>query len=89
MEPGDPGPFWRYILSQKQDIVGISPLKDGGKLHTDSMKKAEILSNQLKSVFTQENTTAIPHLHGRDYPTIPILEVIPLGGKKIPKWYQP
>ncbi len=40
LEQGDPGPFWRYIRSQKQDHVGISPLKDGGKLHTDSMKKS-------------------------------------------------
>ena len=41
LELGDPGPFWRYIRSQKQDNVGISPLKDGGKLHTDSMEKAK------------------------------------------------
>ena len=52
LEQRDPGPFWRYIRSQKHDNVGISPVKDGGKLHTDSMKKAEILSNQFKSVFT-------------------------------------
>ena len=50
LEQGDSGPFWRYIRSQKQDNVGISPLKDGGKLHTDSIKKAESLSNQFKSV---------------------------------------
>ena len=79
LEQGDSGPFWRYIRSQKQDNVGISPLKDGGKLHTDSIKRAEILSNQFKSVFTHEYTTAIPHLQGPDYPTIPSLEVTPLG----------
>ena len=83
LELGDPGPFWRYIRSQKQDNVGISPLKDGGKLHTDSMEKAEILSNQFKSVFTQEETTVIPHLHGPDYPTISILEVTSIGVTKL------
>ena len=83
LEQGDSGPFWRYIRSQKQDNVGISPLKDGGKLHTDSIKKAEILSNQFKSVFTHEDTTAIPHLQGPDYPTIPSLEVTPLGVTKL------
>ena len=58
-------------------------LKDGGKLHTDSMEKAEILSNQFKSVFTQEDTTVIPHLHGPDYPTISNLEVTPIGVTKL------
>ena len=83
MEQGDSGPFGRFIRSQKQDNVGISPLNDGGKLHTDSIKKAEILSNQFKSVFTHEDTTAIPHIHGPDYPTIPSLEVAPLGVTKL------
>ena len=89
LEQGDSGPFWRYIRSQKQDNVGISPLKDGGKLHTDSIKKAEILSNQFKSVFTHEDTAAIPHLHGPDYPTIPSLEVTPLGVTKLLKCINP
>ena len=31
LEQGDPGHFRGYIRSQKQDNVGISPLKDGGK----------------------------------------------------------
>ena len=83
MEQGDPGPFLRYIRSQKQDNVGISPLKDGGNLHTDTMEKAEILSNQFKSVFTQEDTTVIPHLHDPDYPTLFLLEVIPIGVTKL------
>ena len=83
LEQGDSGPFWRYIRSQKQDNVGISPLNDGGKLHTDSIKKAEILSNQIKSVFTHEDTTAISHLQGPDYPTIPSLEVTQLGVTKL------
>ena len=53
------------------------------KLHTDSMEKAEILSNQFKSVFTQEDTTVIPHLHGPDYPTISILDVTSIGVTKL------
>ena len=47
------------------------------------MEKAEILSNQFKSVFTQEDTTVIPHLHGPDYPTISILEVTSIGVTKL------
>ena len=47
------------------------------------MEKAEILSNQFKSVFTQEDTTVIPHLHDPDYPTISILEVTPVGVTKL------
>ncbi len=39
-----------------------------------------MLSNQFKSVFTQEDTIymAIPHIYGPDYPTIPTLEVTPI-----------
>ena len=47
------------------------------------IKKAEILSNQFKSVFTHEDTTAISHLQGPDYPTIPSLEVTTLGVTKL------
>ena len=83
LEKGDSGPFWRYIRSQRQDNTGIAPLKAGGKLHPDSTSKAEILNTQFKSVFTQEDTSDIPHLFGPDYPTIANLVVMPEGVRKL------
>ena len=44
--------FWRYIKSQRQDSVGVSPLKHKGQLYSDPKAKAGILQNQFKSVFT-------------------------------------
>jgi hypothetical protein len=52
--------FWHYIKSLNKDTTGISPLKDKGILHTDSKSKADILSNQFQSVFTNENLTTLP-----------------------------
>ena len=52
--------FWSYIRAQKKDTVGIPLLKVGQGDITDSVKKAEVLSNQYESVFTDENLTAMP-----------------------------
>ena len=53
LEQKDNKPFWRYIKAKKQDNTGVAPLKDKGKLHSDSQAKADILLNQFKSVFTE------------------------------------
>lgn len=52
--------FWKYIKSRKQDMMGISTLKNNGELAESSQQKAEMLNNQFTSVFTTENTTHIP-----------------------------
>ena len=44
--------FWSYIKAQKQDNVGVSPLSMGWQLLSDSKSKAQLLSDQFKSVFT-------------------------------------
>ena len=53
------GPLWErsysHIRSQKGDQIGIPLLKDGEKKVSDSARKAEILSNQFQSVFTEED----------------------------------
>ena len=41
------------MKSKKQDNIGVAPLKRSGGLTNESKKKAEILSNQFKSVFTK------------------------------------
>ena len=46
-------PIWKYIKSQKNDNIGVSPLKSQGKLHSETKDKAEILINQFSSAFTK------------------------------------
>jgi len=56
--------FWSFIKSMKKNNVGISPLKENGEgeaVH-DSRKKANLLSEQFKSVFTQEDLENLPSL---------------------------
>ena len=48
----DNKPFWSYVKAKKQDNVGVSPLKQHGVLRNDPEDRAEILSNQFRSVFT-------------------------------------
>ena len=83
MERGDTQTFWRYIRSQRQDSSGVSPLKKDGQLNSSSLSKAEILSQQFKSVFTKEDGSATPHLEGPSFPDIPLLHISPAGVAKL------
>ena len=49
--------FWAYIRSQRKDQIGIPILKDGEDKITDSKMKAELLSKQYETVFTEEDTS--------------------------------
>jgi hypothetical protein len=49
-------PFWKYIKSKKQDNIGISPLKQGIQLVTNSKEKAEILINKGNNKITELRT---------------------------------
>ena len=46
-------PFWKYVKCRKQDNIGVSPLKQKGKLISYSKGKADILVEQFLSVFTK------------------------------------
>ena len=37
LDKGDSRPLWGYLRSQRQDNMGVSPLKDGGILHSNSL----------------------------------------------------
>ena len=54
--------FGSYIKSKKKDQVGISALRSNKGLATEEKEKAELLSEQYKSVFTDENTDEFPTL---------------------------
>ncbi|KAH3727817.1 hypothetical protein DPMN_053762 [Dreissena polymorpha] len=42
-------------MSEKQDSIGIAPLRSNGHQVTDSQTIAEILVNQFQSVFTKDD----------------------------------
>ena len=53
--------FWSYVKSKGQESSGIPPLKcKDGFLKSDSLSKAEILNDQFRSVFTDEDLTNTP-----------------------------
>jgi hypothetical protein len=56
---GNPsGPLALLVFKlKKKDNIGVAPIKDKGQLYSDSQTKAELLSKQFKSVFTQENSS--------------------------------
>ena len=84
LEEGDSKPFWGYIKSMRQDSQGISPLKSGAHLLTDPYQKAQLLSDQFSSVFTDDNTPEADNmLHGPQYPPIRPLEVSEPGVRKL------
>ena len=83
LDSGDSKPFWKYIKSQRQDSVGVSPLKSGGRLFSDSLDKAEIQNTQFKSVFTKEDSSFILKLFGPNYPTIDPLIINQNGVEKL------
>ena len=52
--------FWSFIRAKKRGATGIPNLRDNGIEYTDAKSKAEILSSQYKSVFTQEVEAEVP-----------------------------
>jgi len=44
--------LFTLVKNSKQDSQGISPLLENGQLHSDDRKKANILNQQFRSVFT-------------------------------------
>ena len=68
----------------KKDDVGISPLKENGigeAVH-DSRKKTDLLSEQFKSVFTQEDLENLPSLP-QAFPSISQLHFDTVGIAKL------
>ena len=85
MDEGNCKPFWTYIRSQKQDNLGVSPLKKDGQLHPDHASKCEILADQFRSVFTKDSDD--PHrntrLFGPAYPPIHDLSISVVRVRKL------
>ena len=47
-------------MLNQEDNIGVSPLKDKGKLVSNTILKTKILLDHFKSVFTLENGSPLP-----------------------------
>jgi hypothetical protein len=54
--------FWRYIKSKKQESSGVATLEVDGCYMEDNKSKAEALSKQFQSVFTDEDMSTLPQM---------------------------
>ena len=63
--------FCSYIKSLRKDTTGVAPLKDNGHLFNAPRDKAEILSRQYQSVYTQDSPVpepeGVPYLRMEDF----------------------
>jgi hypothetical protein len=83
-------PFWRYIKAQRTGTIGVAPLKEKGQVHSGPVKKASILAQQFRSVFTVDNVAAAnTYLHGPSIPPPPDLDISEMGIKKLLKGVDP
>lgn len=68
--------FWAYVKSKGAESAGVPPLKNNnGFLKSDNLGKAEILNDQFKSVFTEEDTSNVPSKGKSPYPDMPGITV--------------
>ena len=76
--------FWSYIKSLRKDTTGVAPLKDNGRLFNAPRDKAEILSRQYQSVYTQEDQDSpVPEPEGVPYPRMEDFSVTVEGVEKL------
>ena len=47
-DEGNHKPFWKYIRSQREDNVGVAPLKEDGRLQASHEAKCNTLAKQFK-----------------------------------------
>ena len=66
--------FWSYIKSTRKDNLGVGTLKSGDTEIVNSEQKAEVLSDQFASVFTDENLFNIPNMGPSTITDIPPLK---------------
>ena len=79
---GIPGKrFWSSIKAKRRDQVGVPPLRKGNKLVSTSKEKAEVLNDQYKSVFVNEDLSNIPSKGRSPYPSMGSISVSTNGVK--------
>ena len=82
-EPGNLKHFWSFNKSKKCDNSGVAPLKRDGVAHSDSQVEANFLNDQFSSVFTKEDTSAIPSLGHSTHPDLARITLSEEGVQKL------
>ena len=77
------------MKSLRCDQLGVSPLKQGGILHSDPKMKANILNIHFMSVFSQEDDSPLPNIGPSLVPLMKQIHVDPPGIAKLLKSLQP
>ena len=75
----NPKGFWNFIKSCKKEYIDIAPLKKDGLTFSDSVNKANIMSDHFCSVFTKEDTSCLPDLGPSHTPSVPPIKVSSKG----------
>ena len=83
--------FWKYIKSMKREQISISSLKDEttGEEITHSEGKAQILSKQFESIFTNEDSDTIPNISTERYPPMASFTITTQGIENLLKKVNP
>ncbi|KAL8623448.1 hypothetical protein ACOMHN_058893 [Nucella lapillus] len=82
--------LWAYVKSKGQESQGVSPLKNTeGYLKSDNCSKAEILNNQFKSVFTEEDLSHMPDKGDSPYQAMDDIPVTEKGVQTLLRNLQP
>ena len=76
--------LYSYVKSLKKDSYSVSPLRDKqGNLQSSAATQATLLNNQFASVFTSEDTTALPKLSPRPNPDMNLITIHTNGVAKM------
>ena len=67
--------FWSFIKSRKKDHSGVDPLKKDDLTFSDSVNKANIMDDQVCSVFTKEDISDLPDLGPSSTLSVPPIKV--------------
>ena len=72
------------MKSTREDNVCVAPIKKGEILHTDPSAKADLLNNQVQSLFVKEDVSShIPKLDGDPFSSIGNLTITVAGVEKL------
>ena len=63
--------FWSFIKARRTEGMGVSPLKDTGKLIANPKEQAQLLNNQFCSVFSPRDTVTAEEFQLRCPPPPP------------------
>ena len=67
--------LWSFVKTRKQDYIGIGPLKYQDSTITDSLSKANVLTDYFSSVFSSEDIANVPVLEGHSLSEISLIHI--------------